>query len=190
MGDDEDGGVGGVFTGKLGPLAGWQWLALITLAGLAWYYLSSRRQASAQAAQASTGTAPSVPSQDVPQFVIQNTFPLPPYAPSTGTTQPAPTTTTPAPSPEPTPAPTPTPTPPRPTPVTHTPAVSKPTGHTVTVAKWTSKHAPWNSTISGIAAHYGIRNWQSVWNDPHNAALKAKRKKPELIQPNDKVYVP
>ena len=50
--------------------------------------------------------------------------------------------------------------------------------------------APWNSTISGIAGHYGYGgDWEAVWNDPRNAGLKAKRGKPELIQPGDVVYV-
>lgn len=50
--------------------------------------------------------------------------------------------------------------------------------------------APWNSTISGIAQHYGYGgNWQAVWNDSRNAALRAKRGVPEKIQPGDIVWV-
>lgn len=76
---------------------------------------------------------------------------------------------------------------------TSTPATTTTTAakhHTVTVVKYTSKNPPWNSTIWGIANHYGISSWQTVWNDPHNAALKKKRGVPEHIQPGDQVYVP
>lgn len=80
-----------------------------------------------------------------------------------------------------TPKPTPTPTP-KPAPTAK--YVS------VTVAKFTSKNPPWNSTISGIAGHYGHGgDWQSTWNDPQNAKLKASRGKPESIRPGDTVKV-
>ena len=58
----------------------------------------------------------------------------------------------------------------------------------VTVVLYTTKNPPWNSTISGIASHYGTST-TAVWNDAKNAALRAKRGKPELIRPGDIVYV-
>jgi hypothetical protein len=86
-----------------------------------------------------------------------------------------------------TPRPPPTRVPDRPTP---RPTPKPPAGQWVTVAKWTARNAPWNSTLSGIASHFKIKQWQTVWNLPQNAALKARRKKPELIQPGDKIWVP
>jgi hypothetical protein len=66
----------------------------------------------------------------------------------------------------------------------------KPTYITVTVTHFTTHNPPWNSTISGIASHYGYgSNWQAVWNDPKNIGLRSKRKTPEKIQAEDKVYV-
>lgn len=59
----------------------------------------------------------------------------------------------------------------------------------VRVVKYTTKSPPWNSTISGIAAHYKKASWQSVWNDPKNGPLRAKRGRPEGIRPGDVVYV-
>ncbi len=68
------------------------------------------------------------------------------------------------------------------------PVPSKPTYVTVTVKKYTSNNPPWESTISGIAAHYG-KSWSTVWNDSKNAGLRKSRKDPKLIRPGDKVYV-
>lgn len=61
--------------------------------------------------------------------------------------------------------------------------------HVVIVVPYVKAHPAWNSTIPGIAAHYH-RTPNSVWNDTHNAALRAKRKTPSAIRPGDKVYVP
>lgn len=53
--------------------------------------------------------------------------------------------------------------------------------------------APWNSTMWGIAQHYGYgsgaSNYLPIWNDAMNAGLKARRGRPENIQPNDIVWV-
>lgn len=97
-----------------------------------------------------------------------------------------PVSTLPAPVTTPPPATKPPVVPPKPTPP---PA---PKGKWVSVAKWTAKNPVWNSTISGITAHLlGSKvQWQTVWNAPQNAALKAKRKDPKKIQPGDKVWVP
>jgi hypothetical protein len=66
---------------------------------------------------------------------------------------------------------------------------SKATYHTVTVKKFTEKNPPWQSTISGIAGHYG-KSASTVWNYAKNASLRAKRGSMSKIQPGDKVYVP
>jgi hypothetical protein len=65
---------------------------------------------------------------------------------------------------------------------------------TVTVAKYTTKNPPWNSTLSGIFGHYKstttAKKWQDIWNAPANAALRAKRGAENRIQPGDKIFVP
>jgi hypothetical protein len=64
----------------------------------------------------------------------------------------------------------------------------------VTVAKYTSSNPPWNSTLWGIAKHFGYgagsNNWTSIWSAPQNAALVARRKNPKYIQANDQIFVP
>jgi hypothetical protein len=97
--------------------------------------------------------------------------------------------------PPPPPVTPPPPTKPKPPPVTKpapkpAPKPPAPAYIAVKVAKWKSPNPPWNSTISGIAAHYGYGgNWRAVWNDARNAALRAKRGAPERIRPGDTVYV-
>jgi hypothetical protein len=43
--------------------------------------------------------------------------------------------------------------------------------------------------ISSIAKQYGVP-WDAVWNHPDNAALKEKRKDPNVLYPGDTVTVP
>lgn len=75
-----------------------------------------------------------------------------------------------------------TPAPPKTTPA--------PVYETVKVVKASGSPLPWNSTISGIASHYGYgSDWESVWNDSKNASLRTKRKEPNLIEAGDTVYV-
>jgi hypothetical protein len=76
---------------------------------------------------------------------------------------------TPAPKPKPTPKPTPKP----------KPATKK----YVTVVKWKSSNTPWNSTLWGIANHYGI-SLSKLLSFPEN---KKYRSNPNLIHPGDKV---
>jgi len=91
--------------------------------------------------------------------------PLPnPGGPPQGVKPPPPQTKPPAPAPKPKPKP-------------------KPKTTTVTVAKWTPTHTPWNSTLSGIAAHY------------HTTVAALLRlnpgiKNPNLIRPGQKITVP
>jgi len=60
----------------------------------------------------------------------------------------------------------------------------------VTVVKYTPSNPAWNSTISGIANHYGYPDWHTVWDDPKNAGLRSKRgNDPSHIQAGDTVYV-
>jgi hypothetical protein len=62
----------------------------------------------------------------------------------------------------------------------------EPGGHWVSVTAWPDAM----STISGIAAHSGITDWHALWDDPHNAGLRAHRVTPEHVQPGDAVWVP
>jgi len=59
-------------------------------------------------------------------------------------------------------------------------------GQWVTVKAWPDPM----STLSGIAAHFGIADWSTIWNDPHNAGLRAHRVNPDHVQPGDAVWVP
>lgn len=60
----------------------------------------------------------------------------------------------------------------------------------VTVTHYTTKNPPWNSYMGGIAQHYGYgSDWETIWNDPKNAGLRAKRHAPADIQQGDTVYV-
>lgn len=43
--------------------------------------------------------------------------------------------------------------------------------------------------LSSIAAHYGL-TWQQLWNDPHNAKFKARRKNPNILYVGDEIFVP
>lgn len=59
-----------------------------------------------------------------------------------------------------------------------------PAGHLQTVHR--------GDTVSGLVANYGAHglDWGDVWRDPHNAALRKLRGRPELIQPGDHLWVP
>jgi len=61
-----------------------------------------------------------------------------------------------------------------------------PGGHWVTVTAWPDPM----STLSGIAAHCGITDWHTLWDDPHNAGLRGHRITPDHLQPGDAIWVP
>lgn len=72
-----------------------------------------------------------------------------------------------------------------------TPPAAKPKpkpGVTVTVRRWRRVNPPWQSSIGGIARHYGRRP-ETVWQHPRNAALRKRRRHMTSIQPGDRVFV-
>lgn len=82
--------------------------------------------------------------------------------------------------------PTPTPPPPAPTPP---PAPAEPQYLPVVVTRWTATNPDKFSTLWGIARYYG-RSESVIWNDPKNAALKARTgNNPKLIRPGDVIYI-
>jgi len=106
--------------------------------------------------------------------------PVTPVAPPTriGAPAPAPVPVTP---PKPVPVPV---TPPKPNPAPVTPPKPNPTPSPiwVTVAKYTKNNPPWNSTLSGIARHYGTTVSAIM-------ALNPNIKNPNLIYVGQKVRV-
>lgn len=173
---------------KTGPLPNYAWGGLI-LGGVVIVSSWRRNKAAGEAEDEATSSSSGIelPGDVAPTYVFQN------YDQDVTTINQAPAgggrppiSTLPIPTKPPVPKPT-TPTPkPKPTPP------GAPKGKWVPVVKWTKKNPPWNSTIWGITAKLlgSKASWQTVWNAPQNAALKGKRKKPELIQPGDKVWVP
>lgn len=108
-----------------------------------------------------------------------------PKPPTTTPPKPPPSTNPPPAKPPAKPPPKPTPKPPpKPAPAVYVP---------VRVVKYTTKNPPWNSTMWGIAKHYGYgsgkNNYVPIWNDAKNASLRKKRGTPTRIQPGDIVYV-
>jgi hypothetical protein len=44
--------------------------------------------------------------------------------------------------------------------------------------------------ISSLAEKYGFVKYETIWNHPENAELKALRKNPNVLHPGDKVHIP
>ncbi len=44
--------------------------------------------------------------------------------------------------------------------------------------------------LSGIAKQYGFSDYRTIWDHGQNAALKAKRQNPNVIFPNDRLFIP
>jgi len=44
--------------------------------------------------------------------------------------------------------------------------------------------------VSSIAKQYGLRDWQAIYHDPANQALRARRPNPNLLYPGDIVRIP
>ena len=44
--------------------------------------------------------------------------------------------------------------------------------------------------LSRIAAQYGFRDYQTIYNDPGNAELRQKRPDPNMLFPGDIIFIP
>jgi N-acetylmuramoyl-L-alanine amidase len=44
--------------------------------------------------------------------------------------------------------------------------------------------------LSSIATSYGYRDWRIVYDHPQNAGFRAKRQNPNIILPNDEIFIP
>ncbi len=189
------------FTEKLGPLPVWAWMLIGLGLAVTWAVIRDNKARSKRQEDEESQGDPYGAGVDVeliggnqnPPIVFQN-YNQPVYLPPTGgrlTPPVAPPVATPPGKPPPlVPLPQVKPDPAKPS----APAKpAEPAGWWITVSKFTTKNPPWNSTLSGIAKHFyaqGEKAWPIIWNDPHNAALKTRRKDPKLIQPGDKIWVP
>lgn len=45
-------------------------------------------------------------------------------------------------------------------------------------------------TVSSIARRFGFSSFKTIWNHPENAALRAKRKNPNILNPGDELVIP
>ena len=177
---------GNVLQQRMGPFATWVWLLIGTVLVLGYAYFRSRKS-SAQPAQAAAGQA--VPSQQVPDIIIQNQEgpdqdATPPPQGSVPPTSPPPSGGgggTKPPVKPPTKPPT---GPPSGKPPTGGGTKKPPKFKIVTVARWTEDNAPWNSTLWGIAQHEGVKGgWQEL------AKLNGI-KNPRQITAGQKIRVP
>ena len=44
--------------------------------------------------------------------------------------------------------------------------------------------------LSSIAKVFGFSDYQTIWDDPNNAALKQQRQNPNVLLPGDSLYIP
>jgi LysM repeat protein len=181
-------GGGSLLTQRMGPLATWVWLVILTvvIAGIALYM---RRKSGSAASSASTGQAApgqTAGVQQVPNIILQDYSGSGP--PVTPPSQPSPTGAAAAPPAAAAAPPASTTAPPAAAPAPPAAAApakpAAPKYTTVTVAKWTATDAPWNSTLSGIAAHYHVTGG-------YQALAKLNGiKNPNLIYPGQTIRVP
>jgi hypothetical protein len=199
FGDSNPTGTKSFIMQKAGPMPVWAW-GLAGLGAAVAYY--SWKKNKAATAQATSSTDPTLIGGDqTPPVVFQNYTTVlntdndvPP-----GSGRPHPPVHVPVP-PLPPGRPIPSPSPPPtggggPIKTPGVPATPAPAAGTwVTVAKYTTQNPVWNSTLWGIASHFGYgnssTNWSAVWNAPQNAALVSRRKQPTSIQPGDSIFVP
>jgi hypothetical protein len=176
------GGVRSMLSRRYGGVPVWAYVAgvLALLLVVAWW--RAKRNAAANAT--ATGDEEPLPGDQAapPVFIVPQ--PPGPTIPVTVNLPPLPATVPPAPPGGGRPGPPGVP----PKPIPSAPGILVP------VAKFTTKNPPWNSTLSGIFAHFkgktSAKSWEDIWNHPLNADLKRKRGTVKSIQPGDKVFVP
>jgi N-acetylmuramoyl-L-alanine amidase len=44
--------------------------------------------------------------------------------------------------------------------------------------------------VAAIAAQFGFRSFNTIWDHPKNAELKSRRKNPHVLQPGDEIFIP
>src|SRR5207249_2378508 len=44
--------------------------------------------------------------------------------------------------------------------------------------------------IAKIASQYGFTKWQPIWDHPKNAQLKKQRQNPDVLYPDDLLFIP
>lgn len=183
---------------KTGPLPNWAWGAIGLVAAVA---ISSyrRNRAAATDPTAPSGSSVSAPlgNQTAPFVFVSDYGPLNvpvnvtvPQAPPGGGRDAPPGPAGPAGPPGPVgPVGPPVVTPPA---VTPPPVAAGPSYTAVRVSRFNENNPAWDSTVWGIAEHYGYggANWGTVWNDPKNSNERIKAHlNPRLIQPGDTIYV-
>jgi spore coat assembly protein SafA len=182
------GGGGNIFTGKIGGIPGFVWLLG---AGVLAYFLFFRNSSSSTGAGATstggggtaTGGTTTIDTGAV-QVSVSQAAPTTSNAQTTNAQQTNPSVAQTHPA-QPQPSPTPPPKVAKTHPAIPAPAKAKTT--TVTVAKFPGKstngEAQWNTTMWGIANHYGI-SLQTL------EAANPQVKNPNLIYPGQKITVP
>jgi len=175
---------GSIIWQKKGPLPVWGWMALVLGVALIWAWLRRRNAPT----DTTGGMVDELPGDQTagPIFIVPSAA-----APAVNVVLPTPVT------PPTTPPVTPPTTPP---PVPPGGGRDTPPGNPVPTSPGTKipvdSYPAWNSTISGIFAHFKRQNrttatrWEDVWNHPMNADLRKLRSKPNLIRKGDQVFVP
>lgn len=182
------GGIGGALRQKLGPFPTWAYLVFVTVILLG-YYLYKKHKSGSSSSSSSNTNGQALPgeatgAQNVPDYVFQSTTNIeeppesntisignPPVSPPPPTTPPPKSTTPSKPAPKPPPKST-------------TPPSKGQKYATVTVTKWTASNTPWNSTLSGIAEHYGVKGGYAALAKLNGIS------NPNLIYPGQKIKVP
>lgn len=185
---------GNLLTQRLGPLATWVWLIIGTvLIGIIYIFMKKKQGSSPATGQATPGQTTGV--QNVPDIILQNYqgSNTQTVGPTTVNTTEPPVVPPSQPPPIKDPGPPPdndTPPPPGKKPPAKPPA-KKPAAkyQWVTVGRWTSvpgkkNLAPWNSTLWGIATHYGVKGGYQELAKLNGIA------NPNLIHPGQKIKVP
>jgi nucleoid-associated protein YgaU len=172
---------------KYGPLALWQWLALVLAGLLAYEYYKSKKSASSTSASSTSATGTGTSSTSVPNnstaFVFDaanynfnndqdNTPSAPPIQGGNPPRGGGPVPTGPLPPVG------------KPVPPVSKPAPPKNNTRTVTVGKWPA----WNGSLWGIAEHeYGSgQQWQKIYNA--NKSIIGSN--PNLIKPGQVLVIP